>query len=62
MGEVNSEGSLRRLSLSYNSADSNTSALRLVLALFPDWEHTEGEVEFVRFKDGITNTVPEQSR
>ncbi|MCJ1478640.1 hypothetical protein MMC13_007321 [Lambiella insularis] len=57
MGEVNSTGSLRRLSLSYNSADSHTSALRLVLALFPDWEYTDGEVEFVRFKDGITNTL-----
>ena len=45
------------ISLSYNNADSHTSALRLILTLFPDWEHGDGEVEFVRFKDGITNTV-----
>lgn len=45
------------ISLSYNNADSQTSALRLILTLFPDWEHSGGEVEFVRFKDGITNTV-----
>ncbi|KAI9827450.1 MAG: hypothetical protein M1832_004799 [Thelocarpon impressellum] len=43
--------------LSYNSADSRTSALRLVLTLFPAWEHADGEIEFVRFTDGITNTL-----
>lgn len=48
---------LRHIPLSYNNADSQASALRLVLTLFPDWEHTEGKVEFIRFKDGITNTV-----
>ena len=45
------------LSLSYSNADSQTSALRLILTLFPDWEHSEGKIEFIRFKDGITNTV-----
>lgn len=49
--------SLRHIPLSYNNADSQASALRLVLTLFPGWEHTGGKVEFVRFKDGITNTV-----
>lgn len=48
---------LRCLSLSYTPTDPQTSALRLVLTLFPDWEHAEGAVEFIRFKDGITNTV-----
>ncbi|PGH21537.1 hypothetical protein AJ80_03205 [Polytolypa hystricis UAMH7299] len=43
--------------LSYNHADSQGSALRLVLALFPDWEHADGKIEFVRFTDGITNTL-----
>ena len=57
MGDCNPSKALRRISLSYNNADSYASALRLVLALFPDWEHTGGEIEFVRFKDGITNTV-----
>lgn len=45
------------LSLSYSNADSQTSALRLILTLFPDWEHSDGKIEFIRFKDGITNTV-----
>lgn len=45
------------ISLSYNNADSQTSALRLILTLFPDWEHSDGKIEFIRFKDGITNTV-----
>ncbi|MCJ1291499.1 hypothetical protein MMC34_003043 [Xylographa carneopallida] len=57
MGDCNPSKALRRISLSYNNADSYASALRLVLALFPDWEHTGGEIEFVRFKDGITNTL-----
>lgn len=48
---------VRHIHLSYNPADLHTSALRLILTLFPDWEHAEGNVEFVRFTDGITNTV-----
>lgn len=50
-------GDLRYVPLSYNNAESRTSALRLVLTIFPDWEHSEGDVEFVCFTDGITNTV-----
>lgn len=49
--------SVRQVHLSYNPAESHTSALRLILTLFPDWERAEGKVEFVRFTDGITNTV-----
>ena len=45
------------ISLSYSNADSQTSALRLILTLFPDWEQSDGKIEFIRFKDGITNTV-----
>lgn len=45
------------ISLSYSNADSQTSALRLILTLFPDWEHSDGKIEFIRFKEGITNTV-----
>ena len=45
------------ISLSYNNADSQASAIRLMLTLFPDWEHGEGPIEFIRFTDGITNTV-----
>ena len=48
---------IRFIPLSYNNADSQTSALRLILTLFPNWEHDEGKIEFIRFTDGITNTV-----
>ncbi|MCJ1226551.1 hypothetical protein MMC12_003203 [Toensbergia leucococca] len=48
---------LRCIPLSYSSAESESSALSLVLALSPNWEHTEGKVEFIRFTDGITNTL-----
>src|ERR1700710_2045643 len=43
--------------LTYNSAESQTSALRLILTLRPDWEHGDGKIEFIRFTDGITNTL-----
>ena len=54
-------GDIRRIPLSYNNADSQHSALRLILTLFPDWEHGEGQIEFIRFTDGITNTVGQSS-
>lgn len=49
--------SLRFIPLSYNHADSHASALRLVLSINPHWEGPENRIEFVRFTDGITNTV-----
>jgi ethanolamine kinase len=48
---------VRFIPLSYNNVDSQTSALRLILTLRPEWEHTDGKIEFVRFTDGITNTL-----
>lgn len=55
--DVGCSPNLRHVPLSYNSAESDRSASRLIFALFPEWEHAEGKLEFVRFKDGITNTV-----
>ncbi|KAL8939540.1 MAG: hypothetical protein Q9216_003300 [Gyalolechia sp. 2 TL-2023] len=51
------ETGFRRLPLSHSTADSQASALRLVLTLFPDWETADGKIEFIRFKEGITNTL-----
>lgn len=48
---------LRHITLTYNNADSQSSALRLILTIFPEWEHEDGQIEFIRFTDGITNTV-----
>jgi ethanolamine kinase len=47
----------RYIPLSYSHADSQASALRLILTLNPDWEGPGNNIEFVRFTDGITNTV-----
>jgi ethanolamine kinase len=52
-----SGGKIRYIPLTYNNAESQTSALRLILALMPQWQHTEGKIEFIRFTDGITNTL-----
>jgi ethanolamine kinase len=46
---------VRFIPLSYNQAESQTSALRLILTLRPEWE--AGKIEFIRFTDGITNTL-----
>jgi ethanolamine kinase len=47
----------RYIPLSYSHADSQASALRLILTLNPDWEGPGNKIEFVRFTDGITNTL-----
>lgn len=57
MSKPDNEHGFRKLPLSHNSADSQASALRLVLTLFPNWEKADGQIEFIRFKEGITNTV-----
>lgn len=54
-GEIASK--VRHIPLSYNHAESQTSALRLIFTLFPDWEASVGKVEFIHFTDGKTNTV-----
>jgi ethanolamine kinase len=48
---------LKRISLSYNNAESESSALRLVYAVEPKWREEEGEVKITKFTDGITNNV-----
>lgn len=49
--------SLRNIPQYYDNSDSENSALNLILALRPEWEETKDTIEFVRFTDGITNTV-----
>jgi len=60
MGAVsapNGSPKIRFIPLTYNGSESQTSALRLILTLRPEWEHTDGKIEFIRFTDGITNTL-----
>lgn len=54
-GHTNGHHKVRFIPLTYNQAESQTSALRLILTLRPEW--ADGKVEFVRFTDGITNTL-----
>jgi ethanolamine kinase len=57
-GELNGDDhKIRYIPLSYDSATSEESALRLVLSIRPDWQSPDSNVEFVRFTDGITNTL-----
>jgi hypothetical protein len=48
---------VRHIDLSYDNANSRESALRLITTLFPEWASSRDTIEFVQFKDGITNTV-----
>ncbi|KAK2626871.1 hypothetical protein QTJ16_004046 [Diplocarpon rosae] len=52
---TNGTSKIRFIPLTYSPEESQTSALRLILTLRPEWE--DGKVEFVRFTDGITNTL-----
>lgn len=47
----------RNLAMTYSSADSEGSALKLVYQLRPEWETTPGTVSIIRFIGGIMNTV-----
>ncbi|CAO2650741.1 Nn.00g020330.m01.CDS01 [Neocucurbitaria sp. VM-36] len=49
--------SLRHIPLYYDNSDSHNSALNLILTLRPEWRETTDTIEFVRFTDGITNTL-----
>lgn len=49
--------SLRHIAQFYDNSDSHNSALNLILTLRPDWKDSKDTIEFVRFTDGITNTV-----
>lgn len=49
-------GHVRFLPITYDSSDSQ-SALKLILSLFPQWASDDSKVDFIRFTDGITNTL-----
>lgn len=54
-GQNGGDHHIRYIPLSFTSDDIDSSALRIVKAIQPDWD--DSEVEFVRFTDGITNTL-----
>ncbi|OCL02704.1 kinase-like protein, partial [Glonium stellatum] len=49
--------SIRHIPLTYTHTDSHNSALQLILTLKPEWRKSQETIEFVRFTDGITNTL-----
>jgi ethanolamine kinase len=59
-GAANGDDSMaeiRFIPLSYDSTNNDYSARQLILALRPEWSSPDSTVEFVRFTDGITNTL-----
>lgn len=50
-------GHVRFISLEYDGSDSDASALQLVTELRPEWKEPGSNIEFVRFTEGITNTL-----
>ena len=48
---------LHRIPLSYDNKNPEQSARELVFAFDPSWKTEEGEIEIVKFTDGITNNV-----
>jgi ethanolamine kinase len=48
---------VRFLPLSYDSRDSQASALNILYTLLPHWRNDEPYVDLIRFTDGITNTL-----
>ncbi|KAF7560988.1 hypothetical protein G7046_g3165 [Stylonectria norvegica] len=56
-GEPVVHGNIQFIPLAYNSQDSHESALKLITTLKPEWASEDANVDFVRFTDGITNTL-----
>lgn len=52
-----SSDTIRFVKSSYDSQDPQQSATRLILAVRPEWASPDSRIEFVRFTDGITNTL-----
>ncbi|KFA61306.1 hypothetical protein S40285_05980 [Stachybotrys chlorohalonatus IBT 40285] len=48
---------IRFIPLTYDSHNSQATALQLIHTLFPQWASDDSNVELVRFTDGITNTL-----
>ncbi|KAH6685234.1 ethanolamine kinase [Plectosphaerella plurivora] len=56
-GQNGSQSSVRFVASSYDSQQSQETATQLILAVRPEWASEDSNIEFVRFTDGITNTL-----
>jgi ethanolamine kinase len=59
---IDSPLSLRHIPFHFSNEDADTSALELVQALNEEWKTDEGPVVFVKFTDGITNTLTKATK
>ncbi|KAK5690845.1 hypothetical protein LTR97_012006 [Elasticomyces elasticus] len=59
---VDSPMNLQHIPYHFRNEDADKSALELVEALSEEWKTAEGPVEFVRFTDGITNTLTKATK
>ncbi|KAH6660563.1 kinase-like domain-containing protein [Truncatella angustata] len=50
-------GHVHFISLEYDPNNSDASALQLVTELRPEWKEPGSKIEFIRFTEGITNTL-----
>jgi ethanolamine kinase len=50
------------LPITFDNNDADNSALKLAYEYNPIWKDSEGEVEIVRFTDGITNTLSKATK
>lgn len=50
-------GPVKHLPVYFDNSDAESTAARLAFALFPEWEGSDGSLDFTRFTDGITNNV-----
>jgi ethanolamine kinase len=55
--QVDSPLALRHIPLTFDTTNPEKSALLLVEQYSPEWKKEEGAIEFVRFTEGITNTL-----
>lgn len=51
------EAPIKHIELAYHNNDGEASAMRLLYALFPDWEASPGPLKIKQFTEGIMNTV-----
>ncbi|KAI1770903.1 ethanolamine kinase [Hypoxylon cercidicola] len=56
-GDPNGLGHLRHIPLSFDSEKPDSSARELIVALRPEWSSPGSNIEFIPFKEGITNTL-----
>ncbi|KAF1826162.1 ethanolamine kinase [Dissoconium aciculare CBS 342.82] len=54
---IDSPRTLRHIPLTFDNANADQSALELVHEICPQWALDDGPIEFIRFTEGITNTL-----